>query len=74
MYHPDSRQSRLRPKRRVGVINFIVDKPNNHRETLAGLPEAKAICKGGCSLYGFGGFQCVYRRVSDPRIPHKPQR
>ena len=52
MYHPDSRQSRLRPKRRVGVINFIVDKPNNHRETLAGLPEAKAICKGGCSLYG----------------------
>ena len=51
-YHLDSRQSRLWPKQRVRSIKFIVDKPNNHRETLADLPEAKAICKGGgCSLY-----------------------
>ena len=53
MYHSDSRQSRLRPKRRVGRIKFIVDKPNNFRETLDELPEAKSICKDGCSVYGW---------------------
>ena len=74
MYHSDSRQSRLRPKHRVGRLKFIVDRPGNYRETLADLPEAKAICKGGCSSVRIEGFLCVSRRVSDPRIPHKTQR
>ena len=82
MYHLDSRQSRLWPKQRVRSINFIVDKPNNHRETLADLPEAKAICKGGCSLYGLKplgylseeerrarGFELVYRVLAYPINP-----
>ena len=70
-YHFDNRQSRLRPKPRVSGIEFIVDKPNNFKETLADLPEAKAICRsplsfleGGCSLYGLkrlglGGYQVL---------------
>jgi hypothetical protein len=52
MYHFDSRESRLRPKQRVGRVEFTVDKPKDFKETLAELPEAKSTCKGGCSLYG----------------------
>lgn len=63
-YHADSRQSRLRPKERVVGIEFTVDQPGNYRETLDELPEAKSICKGGCSVYGwhdpFGGAHKYY--------------
>lgn len=53
MYHFDGRESRLRPKQRVGRVEFMVDKPKDFKGTLADLPEAKAICRGACSLYGF---------------------
>ena len=59
-YHFDSRQSRLRPKQRVGRIKFIVDQPVNYQETLDELPEAKSICKDGCSVYGWYDRYGVY--------------
>ena len=68
---------------RVSSLKFIVDRPGNYRETLADLPEAKAICRsplsfleGGCSLYGLkkSSRGSVYRRLSNPRVPRKTQR
>jgi hypothetical protein len=71
-YHADSRQSRLRPKERVGRIELTVDQPGNYRETLDELPEAKSICKGGCLVYGWHdphGYIHEYYVLAHPANP-----
>ncbi len=64
----DNRQSRLRPKQRAGRIRFIVDKPKNYRATLAELPEARTICKHGCSVYGLKEYY-TYKILAYPINP-----
>jgi hypothetical protein len=52
IYGPDSRESRLHPKIRLGRLDFLLDKPRSADAVLADVPEIALWCSAGCLLSG----------------------
>ena len=60
VYFGDTRQSRLRPTRRLVWVSFELDKPvEDIRSLLADLPEAVTFCSQECGIYITDDFEIV---------------